>query len=141
MSDLSLRGALRELPSNAPSVADRIADEWEWDEEHRREFAALPEREKALLLRSHLICKYTLIGDDRRMEHDQKVPDRLDRLDGIIKPVDLPEGSERQFRENFLTYRQMHQTIQELMRSNVVQRTPPKEAFEDFMSGLEEQSA
>jgi hypothetical protein len=139
VSDLSLRGALRELPSNAPSVADRIADEW--DDEDRREFAALPEREKALLLRSHLIFKYMLIGDDSRMEHDHKVLDHLDRLDGIIKPVDLPEGSERRFCENFLTYRQMHQTIEELLRSNVVRRTPPKEAFEDFMSRLEEQSA
>ena len=141
VSDLSLRGALRELPSNAPSGADRIADEWEWDDEDRREFAALPEREKAILLRSNLLFKYMHIGDDSRMEHDHKVLDHLDRLDGIIKPVDLPEGSERRFCENFLTYRQMHETIEELMRSNVVQRTPPKEAFEDFMSRLEEQSA
>ena len=141
VSDLSPRGALSELPSNAPSVADGIADEWDWDDEDQREYAALPETEKALVLRTHMMLKYMLMDDDRGTEHDHKVLDHLDGLDGIIKPVDLPEGSERRFCENFLTYRQMHQTIEELMRRNVVRRTAPKEAFEDFMSRLEKQSA
>src|SRR3954470_3834886 len=70
VSDLSFRGALRELPKRSdnsetlPSLADEIVNEYVMSTEEEEWFTALPEKEKAVYLRNCLITKYMFLSND-----------------------------------------------------------------------------
>jgi hypothetical protein len=146
VSDLSIRGAMRELSSGGervPSVADEISSQYDWrTPEEQEEFSALSDKEQAVYMRSELMLKYMFSSGEaeapqQELARHRTICGHLEQLDAVLRPVDLPAGNERDFCEGFLTYRQMHQTIAELVAEGVIRQASPKEVFERFMSWLE----
>jgi Protein of unknown function (DUF3102) len=146
VSDLSIRGAMRKLSSGGervPSVAEEIASHYEWPTpEDQEEFAALSDMEQAVFMRSELIFKYMVTSGEaeappQELARHRTICGQLEQLDAVLRPVDLPAGKDRDFCEGFLTYRQMHQTIAELVDEGVIRRASRQEVFESVMSSLE----
>jgi hypothetical protein len=98
-------------------IAPELFEVWEW-------FATLPEQEQAWWLRELAIREWALSDVEGNTEAAAHWSIELERLEHIIRPVDVPGARERAFLENYLTYHQMHQTLAELVSAGIL---PPRD--------------
>ena len=94
-------------------IAPELFEVWEW-------FLGLPEQEQAVWLRELAIRERTLSDVKCNTEAAAQWSSELDRLERIVRPIDVPGGRERVILENNLTYHQMHQTFAELVSAGTL---------------------
>jgi hypothetical protein len=97
-------------------IAPELFEVWEW-------FMGLPEQEQAGWLRELSIRELALSDVEGNTEAAAHWSSELDRLERIVRPVDVPASRERDFLEKHLTYHQMHQTFAELVSAGTL---PPR---------------
>lgn len=98
-------------------IAPELFDVWEW-------FLGLPEQEQAGWLRELAMREWELSHVEGNTEAAAQWSSELDRLERIVRPVDVPASRERAILENYLTYHQMHQTLAELVSAGTL---PPRD--------------
>jgi hypothetical protein len=89
-------------------IAPEHFEVWEW-------FLGLPEQEQAGWFRELAIRELALSDVEGNTDAAARWSSELNRLERIVRPVDVPTGRERAILENNLTYHQMHQTFAELV--------------------------
>jgi hypothetical protein len=94
-------------------IAPELFEVWEW-------FLGLPEQEQAGWLRELAIREWTLSDVEGNTEAAAHWSSELDRLEHMVRPVDVPSSRERDFLDNYLTYHQMHQTLAELVSAGTL---------------------
>jgi hypothetical protein len=94
-------------------IAPELFEVWEW-------FLGLPEQEQAVWLRELAMRERTLSDVEGNTEAAAQWSSELDRLERIVRPVDVPGGRERVILEHNLTYHQMHQTFAELVSAGTL---------------------
>jgi hypothetical protein len=77
--------------------------------------AAMPEQERLGHEREYAIYGTVFSAAWGRPEDRPKWEAEIDRLERVVRPVDIPPSRERSSLEDRLTYRQMHRTIAELV--------------------------
>lgn len=86
----------------------RVFEVWE-------SLAGMPEQERLGHEREYAIYGAAFSSVKGRPEDLPKWNSKIDRLERVVRPVDIPPSRERSSLEDRLTYRQMHETIAELV--------------------------